>query len=235
MLFQETRGRNDESWSAEAALLGVVVNERLHYRSQRVAFGQALDGGDLLSLCIDCKHGTGIYGFAVHQHSAGTANATVADAFCAGQIEVVAQSIEQRHSRFELRMEFLAVHGKLNRDLAGAMDCDIFTRGFHDRWAHEQRHGDPDAGNLHEVASRHTRGRPGLARIVIFHGASILAVCEYNSGASSLARKEEGWTDNSMGLIYRKMAARTEPPSRGDAGSVRRITSSECGCRKPSL
>ena len=71
------------------------VDEGLHDRSQRITFSETFDGGDLLTLGIDREYGTGVDDFAVHQHRASSADATVADALSAGEVEVVAQGIQQ--------------------------------------------------------------------------------------------------------------------------------------------
>ncbi len=92
---------HDEAGRAEAALLGVVLDERRRHRVELAAVDEALGRLDLLALCLQRQHGAGVDGFAVEHHGAGAAGAAVADALAAGDIEVVAQGVEQRDARLD--------------------------------------------------------------------------------------------------------------------------------------
>ena len=81
---------NDESGSAEAALLRVVRHECLHHRAQRIAFGEGFDGDDLRALGVNRQHGTGIHRLAVQEYGAGAASAAIADSLGASEIETLA-------------------------------------------------------------------------------------------------------------------------------------------------
>ena len=54
-------------------------------------------------------------------HGAGTASAAIADPLAAGDVEVVAQGVEQRDARFDVRGHLLAVDGQLQEDRRGTV------------------------------------------------------------------------------------------------------------------
>ena len=87
--------RADLAGGAVAALEAVVLEEGLLQRVQLVAVGQALDGGDLGAVGGDREHQAGVDAAAVEQDGAGAALAVVAALLGAGQIEVLAQGVEQ--------------------------------------------------------------------------------------------------------------------------------------------
>ena len=62
---------------------------------------QALDGGDLVPVVHHREGQAGVDAPAVDQHRAGAALAVVAALLGAGQAEVLAQRVEQRHARLE--------------------------------------------------------------------------------------------------------------------------------------
>ncbi len=62
---------------------------------QLVGGGEAFDGLDILALRIDRQNGATVYGFAVHDDSAGATGSAVADALGTGDIEMVAQCVDR--------------------------------------------------------------------------------------------------------------------------------------------
>src|SRR6516225_1416509 len=99
MLLKVCRAGHDEARGAETTLLRVVVNEGRHHRAQLVPLGQTLDSRKTVSLSLDGQYVAGINRLAVHDHRTRTANTPVADALSTSQVEVVAQSIQQRDAR----------------------------------------------------------------------------------------------------------------------------------------
>src|SRR5207245_9941528 len=95
---------------------------------------------------------TRIYGFVIYQHAAGTTFRTVAYALSAGDVQFIAQSIEQSNARLQVRFVLLAVDGELHGPGAGAMDRHLFPRGQYRLWPRDEGYSYRDAGNFEEVA-----------------------------------------------------------------------------------
>src|SRR5579864_442779 len=89
MLFQKCLGRNRQAGSTEAALLRVIVDERLlHW--MRLPIPQTFRRHDLLAFSLDRECGARVHGAVVDQHGAGAALTAVAHALWAGNVEVLA-------------------------------------------------------------------------------------------------------------------------------------------------
>src|SRR5271154_5401140 len=65
---QQSRGCDHEPWSAEAALYGMVLSERLLQPRQLIR--KTLKRCHNSSRCLYGQHETGTHGFAVHEHAA---------------------------------------------------------------------------------------------------------------------------------------------------------------------
>jgi hypothetical protein len=174
MLLEKMRGGNYESGSTEAALLGIMLNERLHHGRKFVAFCQSLDGRDFRALSVDRQHRTCIDRLAVQQDRARTTGAAIADALGSSVIERPPKSIEQSHAGFELSAQLLAIYAECDWDFAGAMYGNFLTGGLDHLGSQDQRNRGSDGRDLHEVASRDSRSCFGLARVVVFHLASTM-------------------------------------------------------------
>ena len=111
-LRDEARGRADLTGRAVAALECVVVDEGLLQRMQRAVGGEPLDGGDLGAVLHDDQRQAGIDAPAVDQDRAGAALALIAALLGAGQIETVAQRVEQGRPGRDGQRTFLAVDVK---------------------------------------------------------------------------------------------------------------------------
>src|SRR5947209_4726957 len=101
MMVEKRLTSHHKSGSTETALLRVVVNKGLLDRMELSILRQAFNRGDLMGLCVNGQHRAGINRFAVQMHRTCAAGATVAHALGAGQVELVAQSVEQCDPRFE--------------------------------------------------------------------------------------------------------------------------------------
>jgi hypothetical protein len=64
---------------------------------------QAFDGGDLGALVHDGQRQAGVDALAVHQHGAGAALPVVAALLGAGQVQVLAQGVEQARAVVEFQ------------------------------------------------------------------------------------------------------------------------------------
>src|SRR5262245_53557995 len=83
---------------------------------------EPFDGLDRAALGLDGEHAAGIDRPAVEDHGAGAAGAAVADLLGAGQVEMVAQGVEQGDPRLEPGLKGLAVDLEGHRDRAGSDD-----------------------------------------------------------------------------------------------------------------
>src|SRR5262249_53088110 len=73
---------------------------------------ESLGRGDLLALRLDGEHGAGVDRLVIEEHGAGAAGTAVADPFAAGDVEVIAQRVEQGDARLDLGFELVAVNGE---------------------------------------------------------------------------------------------------------------------------
>ena len=109
----ETDEQHDLTRRAIAALKAVMVDEGRLHRVQRVAGGEALDGGDFGAVEGDGEGQAGVDPPVVDQHRAGAALAAVAAFLGAGQGHALAQEVEQGHPRVVERYRpCLAVDGQ---------------------------------------------------------------------------------------------------------------------------
>ena len=86
-----------------------MVAERLLQRRQLVAVGEALDGLDRRAVGLDGEQHAALHELAVDDHRAGAAVAGVAADVAAGQVEVVAQEVDQQPARLDLALVGRAV------------------------------------------------------------------------------------------------------------------------------
>src|SRR4029077_3769056 len=95
VLVEQRLCRDDESRRAEAALQGRVLEEFLLYRVQLVALGDALHRCDLAAFGFGPEHQARADDLAVEDDGARAAIARAAAFLAAGQVELVAQHVEQ--------------------------------------------------------------------------------------------------------------------------------------------
>ena len=91
-----------------------MVDECLLQWVQRAIGREAFDGGDLRAVLHDRERQAGIDAPAVNQHGAGAALAVIAALFCAGEVEMIAQCVEQRRPRRNREFGLGAVDGQSN-------------------------------------------------------------------------------------------------------------------------
>src|SRR5664280_3389969 len=120
MLVDEALGRHDESARAVSALLRVMVDEGRGNRMQIVSGGKTFDGLDALALRVDGQDAATVYGLARQDDGTGPAGAAVADPFRAGQVQIIAHGVEQRHARLDRHVDRFSVDCKRDRDWPGS-------------------------------------------------------------------------------------------------------------------
>ena len=109
-LVEHRDRRADLPRRAVAALVAVMLDERRLHRVQVVGRAQALDGGDLVALVHDREREAGGDPPAIHDHGAGAALALIAALLAAGQMQVLAQCVEQGGARIELELPACPVY-----------------------------------------------------------------------------------------------------------------------------
>ena len=106
------RNRHNHAGGAVAALQSVIVPEGFLDRGEFAVLGQALDGGNVGAVGLHCKRGAGLHGIAVHLDYAGAALAGVAADFGAGEVQGLAQEVNQQRAGFHLGGTGTAIHGQ---------------------------------------------------------------------------------------------------------------------------
>src|SRR5262249_49152690 len=116
VLLQQAVRAHDHAGRAEAALKPVHLAKAFLQGGQRaVGSGHAFDRQDLGAIGLDGEHGAGLHRLAVEVHRAGAAMAGLAADMRAGQVELLAQEMDQQRARFDEGLDRLAVD--LERDL----------------------------------------------------------------------------------------------------------------------
>ncbi len=126
MLVQESFHRHHEPRRAISALLCVVIDEGRRNRMQLAVLRDAFDGLDVFPLRVDGQDGATVDHLAVHDDGAGAAGCPVADFLCAGQLQVIAQRVDQGDARLDVQVVGLAVD--LERDWHGSRSGDVASR-----------------------------------------------------------------------------------------------------------
>src|ERR1044071_1237617 len=108
-LAQQRRRGAELPGRAVAALEAVVADERGLQRVEAIVGREPFDGDDLLAAVHDREGEAGVVAPPVDQHGAGAACALVAPFLRAGEVEVLAQRVEQRGARVEAEVMVAAV------------------------------------------------------------------------------------------------------------------------------
>ena len=107
---------HDLSRRAEAALEAVMRDEGRLHRMKRVALRRTLDGADHGTVMADREREAGIDPTSIDQDGAGAALPAIAALLGSGQMELLAQKIEQRDARIlQGDLAYHAVHCQRNR------------------------------------------------------------------------------------------------------------------------
>ncbi|CAB1369274.1 protein of unknown function [Denitratisoma oestradiolicum] len=119
VVTEEFEGGHDEPWGAEAALKAVSLDEGLLDRMEAagLAVAQALDGGDLCAIGLNCQGQAGTSRTAVDQHGAYPADAMLTAHMGAAQGQFMAQEIHQGQAGFHVPL----VASAIDRDAHGLL------------------------------------------------------------------------------------------------------------------
>jgi len=94
-VLQQGHGAHNHSGGAITALERAFIHERLLHGMKFIAVGQSFDREDRLFVGISNGRGAGSDAFAVHQDGASSALAFAAAVFCAGELQILAEHVEQ--------------------------------------------------------------------------------------------------------------------------------------------
>src|SRR5207237_4879418 len=98
---------------AEPALESVVFPERGLERVERpLAIGEPLDGRHARAVGLDGKHRARLDRASVELDRAGSALARVAPDVCPGEVQVLAEDLNEEASRIAFHLTTLAVHAE---------------------------------------------------------------------------------------------------------------------------
>ena len=119
-LVEHRDRRADLPGRAIAALIAVMLDEGGLHRMQMLRRAQPFDGGDAVALVHHRERQAGIDPPPVDHHRAGAALAVIAALLGAGEMQVLAQRVEQRGPRVEFERVALPFTVKDTLDMAGA-------------------------------------------------------------------------------------------------------------------
>src|SRR5262249_44964236 len=114
---EQRLGRHQEARSADAALQSCVLEKFSLQGVQLLAVGETLDRDDLASLRLDPEDEAGADHATVEDDAARAAVAGRAALLGPGQLEAVAQHLEERLARLAEELGPLAVDGGMNMGL----------------------------------------------------------------------------------------------------------------------
>jgi len=113
IVAQEFDERRQNARRAEATLKPVVFMEGLLQGMQLVGRGRdALDGENIVAVRLHREHQAGTRRAIIEEYGACPANAVLAAEMGAGEAELVADEISQRHADLDFFLVPLAVHGQ---------------------------------------------------------------------------------------------------------------------------
>src|SRR4029079_7151069 len=109
---QQRAGGEHHARRAEAALQAVLLHEALLDGIEHPVALEALNGRDLVARSACRQHRARLHRLAVHQHDARAAVGRVAAPVRAGQVEVVADEVDEQRARLDVGAALLAVDGQ---------------------------------------------------------------------------------------------------------------------------
>ena len=122
MPFGDARDTGEDlPWRAVAALKCVVLDEGRLQWVQHITARDALNGGNARSVVHDRQSQTRIDPPAIEQHGACATCTLIAALLCPGQLQMLAQSVEQRGARIQAQTLRVAIDNQL--DLDGVRGC----------------------------------------------------------------------------------------------------------------
>ena len=112
-----------------------MIHEGLLHRMQRVAIRQAFDRANFLACRLHGKHQARAHRLAVHDHSAGAANAVLAADMRTGLPAIIADRVHQCAPRLDLNRMIAAVDTEADSGFCGHAIISS---------AHPRESGDPE-------------------------------------------------------------------------------------------
>src|SRR6266567_3569398 len=109
VLEQLVRGHN-HARGAEATLQAMLFPESLLDRVQAAFRGQSFDCGHLAAVRLHGQHCTGLHRIAIEEYGTGATLRSVAADVGSGEVQRIAQIVDQQHARLYLRMVLLPIH-----------------------------------------------------------------------------------------------------------------------------
>jgi hypothetical protein len=100
-------------------LKGIVVNEGLLHGIECASVGETFDRRHVRAVFHDRQGQTGVDALAIHQDRASPALPMVASLFGAGQVEVLAQGVEQGRPRRHVHLFLCAVNSEYDSSRRG--------------------------------------------------------------------------------------------------------------------
>ena len=125
--FKQIDSRQDHAGRAVAALQAVLLPESFLQGMEPTVVGQAFDRHDLGAVRLNREERARLGATPIDQHGAGAALARVAPDVRAGQIEVLAQEVDQKQSRLYVHRAHLAIDG--DRDFVPSVLSMSWTPG----------------------------------------------------------------------------------------------------------
>jgi hypothetical protein len=116
--LQERDGGADLPRRAVAALKSIVLQERGLYGMQLIALRQSFYCCNLLAFMRHSQRETTVDAAAVGKHGACATLAVIATFFCAGEMQLLAQKIEERGARIQRELVLFSIDGQLQRHRA---------------------------------------------------------------------------------------------------------------------
>jgi len=101
---------HDLARGAVAALVCVVFDERDLHGMQVVWRAQAFNCRDLIDRVHDREREARVHPLTVYMHSAGTALSVIAALLGAGEVQILAETVEQRRARIEIHRVLLSIY-----------------------------------------------------------------------------------------------------------------------------
>src|SRR5262249_58772712 len=101
----------------------MMPSERGLQGRQRLVVGKTLDGDDLGALGLHRKDQASPHRLAIEQDRAGAAHAVLAAHMGAGEAQLVAQAVDERHARLDLDRDWLSV------------DFEVYRHGDANAWS----------------------------------------------------------------------------------------------------
>jgi hypothetical protein len=161
---EQRNGGHDLPRRTVSALVTVAFDECLLHRMQRSKTTDAFDRRDFVAFMRACQRQTRIHAAAVHVHGARAALAVIAAFLRAGEMQMLAQCVQQRGAWIERECVGFAIDRQFDRygrcrRLAGAAGFAVAALA----WGVIRRGIGTGSGMLHRADSfrRQTQERPG--------------------------------------------------------------------------